>query len=467
MYIPAYLRTEKNDPEKKGTGTTGDAGGETDWSKVATMEPVDIVAQKPLEHKTELNDDGTPKQVIEPEPEKFTVNEKKLVEPVKEEPEPAEKPADKTSGDTAAAGTEAEPDATEQPAADAAGTEAEEGDVEDEGKGKSKVKPLNVKPITPPISGDPNETEEEKQTRMALRKQEAAKSKYEEEHPWVLENDYSTMRNKYKDKKWSQIVNEVAAYREKTGNPMSYEEKMYMLSQYNPDTSKKEEVREKRLAYWADALNQLGNVLAHFYNYGRAKGGSPAAQVPGVNGSYSQRLKAADAAMRQRGYNDYVNAMVNEQKRKQTREDMEYRLKMQEAQEQRRLANQIALKEHEWLSPKYKLELERLGKDLSNKDTQHELNKAKLAYQMMINEGKSAEQALEISYKRLRNALANKKLAGGDGKPYKVGDESYANAYEAYKRGIIKSKGKDAKIVDQTKFNKNPNGYLDEAGVVR
>ena len=331
--------------------------------------------------------------------------------------------------------------------------------------GSLGVKPLNVGTITPAISGDPNETEEQKQARIEKRKLE----NYAQEHPWVLEKDYSTMRNKYKDKKWSEIVNEVAAYREKTGNPMSYEEKMYMLSQYNPDTSKKEEVREKRLAYWADALNQLGNVLAHFYNYGRAKGGSPAAQIPDNKSSYSERLRAADMAMRQRGYNDYVNALANAQKRKQTREDMEYRLRMQEAQEQRMLANQIALKEHEWLSPKYKLELERLGKDLSNKDTQLELNKAKLAYQMMVNEGKSAEQALEISYKRLRNALENKKLNDGDGKPYKVGGQSYSDAYAAYKRGVIlynkTHPNNQKKVVNSTKFNSKPNDYLKEVGV--
>ena len=407
MYIPAYLRTEKDDPEKKGTGTTGDAGGETDWSKVATMEPVDIVAQKPLEHKTELNDDGTPKQVIEPEPEKFTLNEKKLGEPAKEEPEPAEKPADKTSGDTAAAGTEAEPDATEQPAADATASTA--------------VDPELMKTLAG-------------QAKENLELQE-----YIKEHPWVLENDYSTMRNKYKDKKWSEIVNDVAAYRESTGKPMSLEEKMLMLAQYDPTTSKKEETREKRLAYWADALNQLGNVLAHFYNYGRAKGGSPAAQVPDNRSSYSERLRAADMAMRQRGYNDYVNALANAQKRKQAREDMEYRLRMQEAQEQRRLANQIALKEHEWLSPKYKLELERLGKDLSNKDIQLELNKAKLAYQMMVNEGKSAEQALDISYKRLKNALANKKLNDGktDSK-FTVAGKGFSDPWQAYQYAISK-----------------------------
>lgn len=329
----------------------------------------------------------------------------------------------------------------------------------------SNVKPLNVGTITPAISGDPNETEEQKQARAEKRKLE----NYAQEHPWVLEKDYSTMRNKYRDKKWREIVNEVAAYREKTGNPMSNEEMYYMLSQYNPDTSKKEEVREKRLAYWADALNQLGNVLAHFYNYGRAKGGSPAAQVPDNKSSYSERLRAADMAMRQRGYNDYVNALANAQKRKQAREDMEYRLRMQEAQEQRRLANQIALKEHEWLSPKYKLELERLGKDLSNKDTQLELNKAKLAYQMMINEGKSAEQALEMSYKRLRNALANKKLNDGDGKPYKVGGQSYSDAYAAYKRGVIlynkTHPNNQKKVVNSTKFNSKPNDYLKEVGV--
>lgn len=257
--------------------------------------------------------------------------------------------------------------------------------------------------------------------------------KYLEEHPWVLEEDYSTMRNKYKDKKWSQIVSDVADYRRKIGKPMSYEEQMMMLSQYPGNTSKKEELREKRLAYWADALNQMGNVLAHFYNYGRAKAGSPAAQITDNKSSYSERLRAADMAMRQRGYNDYVNAVVNEQKRKQTREDMEYRLKMQQAQEQRRLANQMELKRMEWMSPKYKKELERLDLDLQDKQIQKELHELQKAFQMMKNET-AKDHAFEMFVRK------NGGKGGGGSKtakPYTYNGIGYTSDYAAYKDAMI------------------------------
>ena len=264
---------------------------------------------------------------------------------------------------------------------------------------------------------------------------------YVREHPWVTESDLAGLYDKYASKTPSQMLYDISQYRTKHGDSLTEEEMATLLAGRDPNKSKKEEVREKRLAYWADALNQLGNVLAHFYNYGRAKGGSPAAQVPDNKSSYSERLRAADMAMRQRGYNDYVNALANAQKRKQTREDMEYRLRMQEAQEQRRLANQIALKEHEWLSPKYKLELERSGIDLSNKAEQLKLIKAKLAYQMMVNEGKSAEQALDISYKRLKNALANKKLNDGGSKTdskFTVAGKGFNDPWQAYQYAISK-----------------------------
>ena len=299
--------------------------------------------------------------------------------------------------------------------------------------------------------------------------QQEEEEEYLKAHPWVAESDLSVLYDKYKDKTPAQMIYDISQYRNKHGQRLNEEELALLLAGRDPNRSKKEVTKEKRRAYWADMINEIGNVLAHFYNYGRAKAGSPAATITPNKSDNVARLRAADMAMRQRGYNDYVNAMANAEKRRQAREDLDYKLKMQEAQEQRRLANQKALKEHDWLSPKYKLELERLGKDLEDKDTQHELNKAKLAYQMMINEGKSTEQALEISYKRLRNALTNKKLNEGDGKPYKVGDQSYSDAYAAYKRGVIlynqTHPNNQKKVVKSTKFDSKPNEYLKEVGV--
>lgn len=376
-----------------------------------TMPELEVVAQRPMENKTELNADGTPKQTTEAEPDKFTVGEEKIgMEP-------------------ANANVNANVNVNGNPTTDVMGTEA---------AGTVAIDPATIR---------------------AMAANDLQEQEYLKAHPWVLEEDYSNMRNKYKDKKWSQIVNDVAAYREQTGKPMSQTEMANMLMQYNPNTSKKEEVREKRLAYWADALNQLGNVLAHIYNYGRAKGGSPAAQIPDNKTSYSERLKAADTAMRQRGYNDYVNAMVNEQKRKQTREDMEYGLRMQEVQEQRRLANQMELKRMEWMSPKYKKELERLDLDLQDKQVQKELHELQKAFQMMKNDT-AKDHAFEMFVRK------NSGKGGGSKtpKPYTYNGIGYTNEYLAYKDAMI-AQGKQPMKHEAWEKQKDKRKLLKDAGV--
>lgn len=357
----------------------------------------------------------------------------------------------------------AEPEVKAEPAAVSA---EEAAAVQEEQKGKgSNVKPLDVGVITPAISGDPSETEEEKQARLQQRQIQA----FAEEHPWV--NDKITdVWDKYTDKTPLELKMDIAKYRNMINKPLSDEEMYALMAGRDPNKTKKEVTREKRLAYWADALNQLGNVLAHFYNYGRAKGGSPAAQVPESKSGYTERLRAADMAMRQRGYNDYVNAMVNEQKRKQTREDMEYRLKMQEAQEQRRLRNQQILKEMEWMSPKYKKELERLDIDIADKKVQADLHELQRAFQMMKNEA-AKDHAFEMFVKK-SSGSGGKGGGGGskgdkyeytyeaDGKTYTDTDE-----YRAYERAM-KAKGLESQIIKKEKFaGKKKWEELDKAGV--
>ena len=203
--------------------------------------------------------------------------------------------------------------------------------------GETGVKPLNIKPVTPAISGDPNETEEEKAARKQQRRLEYENevrqqklNDFATENPYVLEENIAGLYDKYKDKKPSEMLYNISRYREAKGlPPLTYEEKMMLLAGRDPNKSKKEVKAEKRRAKWADVLNELGNVLAHFYNYGRAKAGSPAAVINHTPSNNTERLRAADMAMRQRGYNDYVNAMANAEKRRQQREDYLYNLKMQ------------------------------------------------------------------------------------------------------------------------------------------
>jgi len=400
--------------------------------KVTDLNEVTVTAPK---KEAPAGDDGSD----------FTVSEVQLGEPFKESPDfEVKEGMHNKIYDTQPSDTPATPAATTPtaaPAAESAGTT----------EGGDRVPDLPVEAL-----GKYHQQQEEEE-------------EYLKAHPWVAESDLSVLYDKYKDKTPAQMIYDISQYRNKHGQRLSEEEMALLLAGRDPNSSKKEVTKEKRRAYWADMINEIGNVLAHFYNYGRAKAGSPAATITPNKSDNVARLRAADMAMRQRGYNDYVNAMANAEKRRVAREDLDYKLKMQEAQEKRRLENQKALKEHEWLSPKYKLELERLTKDLNNRDIQIELNKAKLAYQKLVNEGKTDEQALEITYKKLRNALANKKLNEDDGKKYKVGGQSFADAYTAYKRGVIiynKEHPNDKKrIVESTKFNKRPDEYLKEVGV--
>lgn len=347
--------------------------------------------------------------------------------------------------------------------------------IEEAGRGSSSnVKPLDVKPFTPAISGDPNETDEQKQARAEQRKLEY----YAQEHPWVLEKDYSTMRDKYRDKKWSQIVNEVADYRRRVGKPMSLEEQMYMLSQYNPNTSKKEEVREKRRAYWADVINELGNVLAHFYNYGRAKAGSPAATITPNKSDNVARLRAADMAMRQRGYNDYVNAMANAEKRKQGREDEMRKLVEQQRVEQMRHNNQMELEKLKWMSPEYKKKIEAADIDIRNKAVQNEILELEKAFKVLRNET-ARNNAVDFFIKKNKGSGGSKTSANKTTGKYTFGDKSFNDPWQAYQYALSKgakpAKRKKIDYVDGTEKevdvtskdfkNNDYSKWLDAVGV--
>lgn len=346
----------------------------------------------------------------------FTVSEDQLGKPFKESPDFEVKEGmhnkiyDTQPSDTPATPAASTPAAA--PAAELAGTTA----------GADRVPDLPVEAL-----GKYHQQQEEEE-------------EYLKAHPWVAESDLSVLYDKYKDKTPAQMIYDISQYRNKHGQRLNEEELALLLAGRDPNRSKKEVTKEKRRAYWADMINEIGNVLAHFYNYGRAKAGSPAATITPNKSDNVARLRAADMAMRQRGYNDYVNAMASAEKRRQAREDELRKLKQQQSIEQMRHANRIELEKLKWLSPEYKKKVEAADIDLRNKDTQHDILELEKAFKMLRNET-AKNNAVDFFIKK------NKGNGSGGGNnlnktqfvyTYKIGDLTYTETdeYKAYKRAM-------------------------------
>ena len=448
-YIPFYeklLKDNKPSEQREGEGTvlqpqpqpdiiTPFDGGEGEDGKTTELQEVTITAPK--------GDAKAPAKVETPASgtSDFRISEEQLGEPTKEAPEyetPWNKPSEQREGEGTVLQPQPQPDIItpfdggENGGQDSAAT-----------REPAPAKPVSQSelPNKLPVEGLGGALDEVKLKEFLVT------------HPWAGEEDLSSLYDKYKNQTPAQMLYDIAKYRESIGKPLTLEEKQLILQGRDPNKSKKQVTNEKRRAYWADVINELGNVLAHFYNYGRAKAGSPAATITPNKSDNVARLRAADMAMRQRGYNDYVNAMANAEKRKQAREDEMRKLVEQQRVEQMRHNNQMELEKLKWMSPEYKKKIEAADIDIRNKAVQNDILELEKAFKVLRNET-ARNNAVDFFIKKNKGSGGSKtstnKTTGKD----TFGDKSFNDPWQAYQYALSKgakpAKRKKIDYVDGT-----------------
>ena len=288
--------------------------------------------------------------------------------------------------------------------------------------------------------------------------------KFEQEHPWVMDANWYNNYQKVNPGQWT---NDAMQYWNMTGQRPDDWLEQIIDARTHGTLSKKEDKRNKRIAAWQDMLTGVGDVLAHFVNYKRTQGGDPAYTVPeNRNPSQLDRLRAADEALRQQGFTERMNAMMQRQRRNESLEDMRAKHQLALEQERVRMENKRLLKQMDMDTPEYQMKLKKMGIDLAKAEDAKEISEMKKEREKLISMGFEKKQADEAVLRELNLKLKRKQLAKPDGgttpKPYSYNGKTYSSAYSAYKDAAIAS-GK--KVVDAQHFNKAPGKYLDEVGV--
>lgn len=297
---------------------------------------------------------------------------------------------------------------------------------------------------------------------MAKLAQQDKMQRYIADKPWVAGADLESVYSQYKDLTPLQLLRDYREYKQMMGEEPTMEENLMILQGRDPYKSERQTKKEERRAYWAENLNSLGNVLAHFVNFGRAMGGNPIAdptQYKNEGSRIAQYLRQKDENLRKQHYNDYVSGLAADVKRRQAKEDEI--AKQRNAIEMKQLEHQ--LKQYD---PETQLKLKKMTQDMDMAEVRKELmeydKKIKLARLMGIPDEQAQKKALnDINIKLKKKQLNKPEKKSTEEKLYVVGDHEFKTALEAYKYGM-RQQGKE---IDVEKDSDLEPEDLEEAGV--